>query len=1257
VWGGANGYGSVFAINTNGSGFTNLYSCTALDAATGTTNSDGANLDAGMILSGNKLYGVAQYGGPSGNGTVFAINANGSGFTNLHSFTAGDPTYNTNRDGIFPQGLLISGTTLYGMARYGGSNDSGTVFALSVPISLPVALFAASPANGLAPLTVAFINQSTGVTNYAWAFGDGNVSTLANPTNTYTNAGTYSVTLTAIGPGGTNKLTKTNYIVAVLASAVGNQTICCGSATVGLGGSVGGGATGGIWSSSGTGTFSPNATTLNATYQPSAADCTAGTVTLTLTTTGGTGAGTANVVVTIRAVATAAVGGSQTICSSGSTTNLAGSVGGSATGGFWSSSGTGTFLPNATALNATYTPSTADASNGIVTLTLATTGQSSPCAAATAQVVVTIRAAATVAVGGNQPVCSNGATTGLGGTLGGGATGGLWSSSGTGTFSPNATTLNATYTPSTADVSNGSVTLTLWATGQPSPCGAATAQVVVTIRAAATVNVGPAQTICSSGSTTNLAGSVGGGCDGGFWNSPGAGTFSPNAAALNATYTPSAADVSNGSVTLTLWATGQQSPCGAATAQVVVTVRKAATVAVGVNQTICSSGVTAGLGGTVGGGATGGTWSTTTGGTFTPNATTLNATYAPSMTDAANGSVTLTLSSTGQQSPCGAATAQVVVAVRKAATASAVTNQTICAGSSTAGLGGTVGGGATGGTWGSSGTGTFSPGATTLNASYTPSASDIVAGTVTLTLSSTGQLSPCGPATAQVVLTVQSAALGTTALLEGPGPGSDSVVLAVPAPTTAWNATVNAAWLHLSPANQSGAGSTNVIFSYDANPGATRSGTLTVACQTLTVTQAAASYVAAPGPLTTLVSAGLDTPTDVAVDGTGNVYIADYGNSAIKEWTVANNSVTTLVAAGLSSPLGVAVDGAGNVYISDYDNNAIKEWTATNNTVITLVASGLNQPGGVAVDAAGNVYIADTGNSAIKKWTVANNTLAPLISAGLSQPGGIAVDAAGNVYIADTGTSTIKKWTAANNTLAPLVAAGLSSPWGVAVDGAGNVYVADMGLNAILEWAVTNSTLTSLVAAGLNSPAGVAVDGAGNLYIADTSNGVIEELPRAFVDPTPKGETASAGGDVLPVVLPPAVNLRAPFAPTSDQAWLTITGITNGVVGFAFTANTGSTPRTGHITLLGQPIAITQAALMTPPILFGPKLLGNGSFQFAFSNNASGASFTVLTTTNLSLPLTNWTVAGPATNIAPGLFQFSTPATNNPRGYYRVRSP
>jgi hypothetical protein len=138
-------------------------------------------------------------------------------------------------------------------------------------------------------------------------------------------------------------------------------------------------------------------------------------------------------------------------------------------------------------------------------------------------------------------------------------------------------------------------------------------------------------------------------------------------------------------------------------------------------------------------------------------------------------------------------------------------------------------------------------------------------------------------------------------------------------------------------------------------------------------------------------------------------------------------------------------------------------------------------------------------------------------------------------------------------------------------------------------------------------------------------------------------------------VLPTTANLLIPFAPTSDQPWLTITGVTDGVVTFALAENTTGTNRTATITLLGQPISITQAAL-TPPLLIGSTLLSNGLFQFAFSNADPYAAFTVLTTTNLSLPLSNWTVAGPATNIAPGLFQFSSDTTNSRGGFYRVRS-
>ena len=176
-----------------------------------------------------------------------------------------------------------------------------------------------------------------------------------------------------------------------------------------------------------------------------------------------------------------------------------------------------------------------------------------------------------------------------------------------------------------------------------------------------------------------------------------------------------------------------------------------------------------------------------------------------------------------------------------------------------------------------------------------------------------------------------------------------------------WTATANDSWLHLSTANQSGTGSANVIFTFDANLGATRTGTLTIAGQTLTVTQAGSTYVA----VTNVDHAGVFgidhvTPDGVAVDSAGNVYIADTGNNAIKEWVAASNTVITLVSSGLYDPSGVAVDGSGNVYIADTGNNAIKEWLAASNTVTMLVSSGLYYPLGVAVDGAGNVYIADT---------------------------------------------------------------------------------------------------------------------------------------------------------------------------------------------------------------------------------------------------------------------------------------------------------
>jgi uncharacterized repeat protein (TIGR03803 family) len=110
--------GTVFSLNTNGTGFKTLYAFTG--------GSDGGSPEAGLILSGNTLYGTAVYGGDSGWGSVFSLRTNGTGFTTLHSFTNGS-------DGASPTaGLVLSGNMLYGTASSGGSqNTNGTVFALN----------------------------------------------------------------------------------------------------------------------------------------------------------------------------------------------------------------------------------------------------------------------------------------------------------------------------------------------------------------------------------------------------------------------------------------------------------------------------------------------------------------------------------------------------------------------------------------------------------------------------------------------------------------------------------------------------------------------------------------------------------------------------------------------------------------------------------------------------------------------------------------------------------------------------------------------------------------------------------------------------------------------------------------------------------------------------------------------------------------------------------------------------------------------
>jgi uncharacterized repeat protein (TIGR03803 family) len=131
--GGSSGYGTVFKVNTDGSDFTNLHSFTVITynpTINSSTNSDGASPMAALILSGNTLYGTAYEGGSLGYGTVFSVNTDGSHFTTLHNFPTRTP--NNPNDGAYPKAsLVLAGNTLYGTTYYGGSSDWGTVFAVN----------------------------------------------------------------------------------------------------------------------------------------------------------------------------------------------------------------------------------------------------------------------------------------------------------------------------------------------------------------------------------------------------------------------------------------------------------------------------------------------------------------------------------------------------------------------------------------------------------------------------------------------------------------------------------------------------------------------------------------------------------------------------------------------------------------------------------------------------------------------------------------------------------------------------------------------------------------------------------------------------------------------------------------------------------------------------------------------------------------------------------------------------------------------
>ncbi len=298
-------------------------------------------------------------------------------------------------------------------------------------------------------------------------------------------------------------------------------------------------------------------------------------MTVFLAITGSNGSSSCSMDVTIdQQTFWANAGADQTVCASDPTVTLNGSIGGGASSATWSG-GTGTFTYDIPSQTWQYHPSAAEIAGagtpaGVVTLTLTTNDPDGPCGPVSDDMTVTINPAATADAGPDQEVCATSPVVTLAGSVGGGAASGTWSG-GAGTFSPDASTLNATYTPTSAEIAAGSVTLTLTTNDPDGPCPAVSDQMTITYDPAPVVNAGPDQTVGEC-NTVQLAGSFNNVVSSVTWSTSGDGYFTPNVNDPNAVYHLGSLDIAAQSVTLTLTSNDPPGPCGPVSDAMIVTI-------------------------------------------------------------------------------------------------------------------------------------------------------------------------------------------------------------------------------------------------------------------------------------------------------------------------------------------------------------------------------------------------------------------------------------------------------------------------------------------------------------------------------------------------------------------------------------------------------------------------------------------------------------------------------------------------------------
>jgi sugar lactone lactonase YvrE len=423
-----------------------------------------------------------------------------------------------------------------------------------------------------------------------------------------------------------------------------------------------------------------------------------------------------------------------------------------------------------------------------------------------------------------------------------------------------------------------------------------------------------------------------------------------------------------------------------------------------------------------------------------------------------------------------------------------------------------------------------------------------------------------------------------------------------------------------------------------------------------------------PGTQTTL-GGGFSQPQSVAVDGSGNVFVAD--TTLVKEipaGCVSTGCVVTRASSFSFTNLpGIAVDGSGNVFVADYGVSKVYEILAAGGytTVNTLGAGfSFNTPTGVAVDGSGNIFVADDGNNAVEEILAAGGYITvKTLGGGFSAPQGVAVDARGNIYVADTSNNAVKQIPpgCGSASCVTTLGGGFNGPAGVMVDGNGNIYIGDTNNGAVKQMPAVcgSASCVATLGSGFSLPQGVAADGSGNVFISDTGDSAVVKLDFADAPSLSFASTAvgSTSGDS-----PQAVTMTN-IGNASLTFPLPATGL-NPSIAAGFTIGSSSTcpqlSSSSTAATLAPGASCTNLISFTPTAvgsiggslfmtddhlnaaapgyatqstaLSGTATVGTPTITFSVSDHTFGdAAFPVTATSNSTGALTYTVVSGPAT--------------------------